>query len=584
MLSKSKSLVLLVISLVLLGTQARAVQASEPGISRSFFVNTKYDHTGRTQLTATPRWFGQHAQYFVEDAYWQTLNPNQQTELERAVVRLLQEFDQRIYPIETGFWGSEPNPGIDADPRLVILLSDLIDTAGGYFDTTNEFLRQVAPQSNESELIVINVRTLSGERNGFPFLAHEFQHLISFYQRNFARNLDDDVWLNEMRSEYSVELLGYNNPYRNSSLQLRLANWLADPTDSLTEWKNKASDYAQITLFSQYLAEQFGPTVLRDTLRGTSTGMAALSNALSASGSSLTASDVFMRWSVANLVNNPELADWSGYKNENIRRALPVSPTRTLNNLGDNSEYIFQENFSDWQAKWLALDNLPAGNNNVLQIDLSSAQLADFRLAAVLYKNDQPSELKFYNLTNLVTPSIYFKLDAGVNKVVLIPAKFSKLYDFTDHEATVPLTLRIRRAIDTSPLTPEEATGANPNAVLTVSKLIDGSLIRVVGDSKVYLYQNGYRRWIRNEKIFRFYDWSFAQVINLDQTQVETIPESNLIQLAGDKKVYQLDELNRKHWLKMTGEKFITSGRNFSAVFKINKNEFNFYKLSTHFF
>ena len=583
MLLRNKILALLVPSVVLIGFWPSGTRASDIGVSQNFFVNTEYDRTGRTQLTATPRWTGEHAQYFVEDTYWQTLDYNQQTNLSFQVEQLLQEFDQRIYPIETGFWGSEPNPGVDNDPRLVIVLSDLVDTAGGYFNTNNEFPRRLAIQSNEREMIVVNVRALKDERHSFVFLAHEFQHLISFYQRNFVRNLDDDVWLNEMRSEYSVELLGYNNPYSNSSLQLRLANWLADPTDSLTEWKNKASDYAQITFFSQYLAEQFGPTVLRDTLRGTSTGMMALSNALSASGSKLTASDVFMRWAVVNLVDDVELESWSGYRNENIRRALPVASTRTLNNLGDGGEYVFQENFSDWQAKWLELGNLVSGNNNILQLDLSGNQLADFRLAAVLYKNNQPSAIKFYNLINLATPSIFIKLDSGVNKVVLIPAKFSKQKGFTDNDMTTRLTLRAKRVGDISLITPEEATSPSVVDVVSGNNLIDGSLIRALGDSKVYLYQNGYRRWIRSEEIFRFYNWSFAQVIDLDQARLEKIPESNLIRLTEDKKVYQLDALG-KHWLRMSGEKFIASGRNFSAVFIVNKNEFNFYKLSTYFF
>ena len=583
MLLRNKILALLVPSVVLIGLWPSGTRASDIGVSQNFFVNAKYDRTGRTQITATLRWLGEQAQYFIEDAYWQKLNINQQTDLSRQVTRLLQEFDQHIYPVETGFWGSEPNPGIDGDPRLVIVFSDLIDTAGGYFDTINQYSRRLAVDSNEREIINVSVHILNEEQQGPAFLAHEFQHLISFYQRNFARNLDDDVWLNEMRSEYSVELLGYNNPYRGSGLQRRVADWLADPTDSLTEWKNNSSDYAQITLLAQYLVEQFGPTVLRDTLRGTSTGMTALTNALSANGSALTARDVFMRWAIANLVNNTELESWSGYKNENIRRALPVASTRTLNNLGDMGEYIFQENFSDWQAKWFELGNLVSSNNNVLQLDLGGDQLADFRLAAVLYKNNQPSAIKFYNLINLAVPSIFIKLDSGVNKVVLIPVKFYKQKGFTNNEMTTRLTLRAKRISDVDLITPDETTPLDTINTVISSSLIDGSLIRAVGDSKVYLYQNGYRRWIRSEKIFRFYNWSFAQVVDLDQARLERIPESNLIRLTGDKKVYQLDALG-KHWLRMSGEKFIASGRNFSTVFTVNKNEFNFYKLSTHFF
>ena len=43
------------------------------------------------------------------------------------------------------------------------------------------------------------------------FIAHELQHLINWNQKERLVDLKEDVWLNEMRSEYVPSLLDYFN-------------------------------------------------------------------------------------------------------------------------------------------------------------------------------------------------------------------------------------------------------------------------------------------------------------------------------------------------------------------------------------
>ena len=190
------------------------VSADTIGQAVVFNVNSKYDQFSRTRLSATLRQVSEHAYFYVEDRYWENLNPNQRTSLSNSISDLSQEFDNNIYPTETQFWGSEPNPGIDGDSKVTIVLEDLVSGNGGYFAASNEYPKQIAGESNEREMIFMSVQAGSFAK---IFLGHEFQHLISHNQKELIRKVQEDVWLNELRSEYSVSLLAYNDNFYNSS-------------------------------------------------------------------------------------------------------------------------------------------------------------------------------------------------------------------------------------------------------------------------------------------------------------------------------------------------------------------------------
>src|SRR3990167_6344405 len=156
------------------------------GQTQIFNVNSKYDQFSRTSLGATLRNVSEHAYFYVEDKYWDGLNPNQRVSLSNSISVLSEEFDDNIYPIETQFWGSEPNPGIDGDPKITILLEDLISGNGGYFDSSNQFSKNVSSNSNEREIIFISIQAGNFAK---IFLTHEFQHLISHNQKELLRKV-----------------------------------------------------------------------------------------------------------------------------------------------------------------------------------------------------------------------------------------------------------------------------------------------------------------------------------------------------------------------------------------------------------
>lgn len=108
--------------------------------------------------------------------------------------------------------------------------------------------------------------------------------------------------------------------------------------------------------------------------------------------------------------------------------------------------------------------------------------------------------------------------------------------------------------------------------------LSNGSLIRAVNDYKVYIINNNYIRHILDGEIFNFYghlNWDNIQEVT--STQINNYQESFLIRAKDDYKVYEIDNNKTKHWLNITAEEFINSGRKWEMVYVVNEEERDFY-------
>src|SRR3989344_8312227 len=189
--------VVIVICLLVFGFNARA---DILGHGQQFFISSQYDAQSRTVINSTLRYVSERAYFYVANDYWDGVGTAARSQAIDQIKLLAQEFDTRIYPIETQFFGAEPNPGIDGDPRITILLTPLIENAGGYYDTSNQYPIAEARDSNRREMIYLNIKETANLNKMFAFLAHEFQHLLSFNQKENLRLVSDDIWLNELRS------------------------------------------------------------------------------------------------------------------------------------------------------------------------------------------------------------------------------------------------------------------------------------------------------------------------------------------------------------------------------------------------
>ncbi|MEK9157660.1 MAG: hypothetical protein AAB638_00565 [Patescibacteria group bacterium] len=521
--------------------------ADTVGDRRTFFVNSLYDASSRTSISASLINVSSKAYFYVEDGYTDKLSSSELTLFNQRLQSLAQEFDNVIYPKETEFWGSEPNPGIDKDPRIAILVQRLTPSTGGYFDTVNGYSLAQVNNSNQREMITISIDTL-GNSHVSSFLSHEFQHLISFNQKELLRDTTEEIWLNELRSQYAVTVAGYNQDFRNSDLSNRLRSFLDKPTDSLTEWMSSNLDYAPVTLFGHYLVDRFGPSILQETLHGSSNGIDSINAYLSSRHQFENFSDIFADWEWATYFNNQAQDSRYGYTNPSLKY-IQVSPTelRQLNASGPN---MFSYSLKPWQPMWnqFILDSRASASKNIK----FSWQGSGFQVSYA----DASGVPRLLNNGDVVTQS--------KSGFVLMPTYIAKTSGFGNTEPSVPLALTIE-------YTDQPTTN-------TSSVLKDGALIAHAGTPDTYVIWGTYKRYLAPE-VLKFYGLENIKVNIVPEAVFQSYMPSNYIRAIDEKKVYAVWPDGTKHWLNMTAQTFTDSYRDWNSVFIVNNLESNFYRI-----
>ncbi len=220
------------------------------------------------------------------------------------------------------YFGSPPD--IDGDGKLDILLLDIDDNfassgsyIAGFFDP-NDLTN--SPTSNRRDIIYIDLYPsivfegeLSVERS-IPTLAHEYQHLIHI---NYEGPEREYIFINEGLSELAEIVCGFT-PRSESK-------FLEDPFQPLFEWNqtDPLSDYSRASLWTHYLFEQIGYDYISKLVQSSLTGPADLSQ-LCHRYSERTFPELFVDWSVTNLVNNGNIDSRYGY-NHPMRKDFKVS-------------------------------------------------------------------------------------------------------------------------------------------------------------------------------------------------------------------------------------------------------------------
>ncbi|MEK7217544.1 MAG: hypothetical protein AAB640_00710 [Patescibacteria group bacterium] len=524
------------------------VWADTVGERHTFFVNPIYDATGRTSVSVTLEYVGTHAYFYVEDAYLDSLRPSERIVFNQQIAVLAQEFDNNIYPKETAFWGSEANPGIDNDSKITILLERLTSGTGGYFDSVNGYTTTQSPQTNQREMIMANVLSLSTSHLKI-FLAHELQHLISFNQKELLRDASEDTWLNELRSQYAVTLVGYNDNFQNSDLAQRLQIFLNNSADSLTEWPNTNLDYAVVTLFGQYLVDRFGPAILQETLRSSSTGIDSINKYLANHQSLENFGDVFADWVWTNYYNNRTQDVRYGYINPNLQ-TIHVSPTDSKQLTSQNLNSYFYS-LKPWQSAWYQFrtDSLaPAGQNIKISWPDSEFQI---------YYADASGVERRVSSGDIIAPP-------PTGTFILMPVNESQTTNFGTSEVSALLTLSIEYT--------------NQPVLTLASAIQDGSLIMHAGTPDIYVIWGTYKRYLAPE-VLKFYGLDPAKAITVPESVFQSYMPSNYIRVVNEKKVYAVWPDGTKHWLNMTAQHFTDSYRDWNSVFIVNNLESSFYKL-----
>lgn len=264
---------------------------------------------------------------------------------------LKSQSDNDIYDWVTNIygkeWGSDAHSKyqevIDANNEITILLTDIDQDNNpnggviGFFWSKDNITKSNLAGSNERVMFYADAIMFANEKDGdpgwnitdpFPMemvstLAHEFQHMIHFYQKTLLRTSDGtatDTWIDEMLAETTEDIVATkirsNGPRAVSpdngdagdanNKKGRYPLFNQNNTLSLTAWTTYA-DYAKVSAFGTFLIRNYGGAqLLHDIMHNAYTNEEAVLDAVhkSADGADKSFDDLLREWGVAVLLSD----------------------------------------------------------------------------------------------------------------------------------------------------------------------------------------------------------------------------------------------------------------------------------------
>ncbi len=520
----------------------------------NFDVNKDLDAQGRASVSADVEVAGERANFFVEKDYRDKLPAPEILRLNSIVSNLSSEFSNNIYPKLRAVFGEEQSGG-----KITVLLHNMKGGVGGYV--------------RDADKIYVNIEEILNSDLGASYIAHEFQHLITFNQKTILRGLEEEKWLNEARSEYAPTVLGYNKQFSGSYLKKRVSEFLAHPSDALRDWRGRSIDHASASLFMHYLLDRYGTDILKSMMAANNVGAESIDTALLSLGRAERFQDVFRDWILAVYINSStdDVPEKFKYKDANLSfGALRVLPTTTFR-VYDN--YLSGANFliDNWSGQWHRFVPGALGEETTLHVKISSpgtgrypASPGSLSVPYIVSDFFGSTKVKFFDLSQGSTLSVP-QFGNIVSSVVVVPIFSAEGGNNISNTGSYALEAFISNSF--------------------VSRFSEGALVRAEGDPKVYIIKNSpkigvvFKRWIQTEKVFGFYKhFTWSDIIEVKPVLLTAFPESFLMRRAGDFRVYEVDVSGRKTWLNMTAAEFTASGRSWDAVYEVNEDEFNWYK------
>jgi len=435
--NKNKIIIFLFSSILFLGI-GFFVQAENLGENANFNIDPSYDISGRTQLTASLIKIAPKLYLYIDKTWWDSQDSLKQNEILNILDSLSLEFENKIYPTLTRTFGSEWNPGIDGDSRITVLLQPMIKEAGGYFNSGDEYPRAQYPNSNQREMIYLNVEHLNSPILK-SLLAHEFTHLITFNQKERTYGVSEEIWLNEARSEYAPALLGYDDIYEGSNLQRRVRNFLDRPTDSLTEWQGKFYDYGVLNIFTRYLVDIYGVEILTDSLKMKKTGIESLNAVLSKKSYIEDFSQIFVNWTIAILMNDCSVGLKYCYRSPNLTN-FRIMPTVNFLPFSDQSTLSVISETKQWAGSWQKF----IGGKGNLKLEFSGSPEINFKVPYIVEDSEENYSISFLQLDQNQKGEISIS-DWGTENtaLIIIPSAETKLSNFSNQELSYQFSWKV---------------------------------------------------------------------------------------------------------------------------------------------
>ena len=279
------------------------------------------------RITARLMAITEHTYFWVEEGL----------DLDRNTLNgVASRFEEEYYPRITSLFGQEWQPGIDNDPHFSILHLLGSSTAAelGYFTNVDEYPGTLYPESNEQELVYLNMAQLELDSDlYYGTLTHELQHLIQWYV-----DPNEATWLNEGLSQLAEIYMGLNT--------VDAYDFELKPSTRLNSWDNDEekidTHYAAAFLYTVYIWEQLGERAVQELSRHPANGLASLRTILAGHQPDLTLEQFTADWVAANYLDDPAAGPRYYYRNldpgrlsvEKQIRELPLDLITELDQFG----------------------------------------------------------------------------------------------------------------------------------------------------------------------------------------------------------------------------------------------------------
>lgn len=298
------------------------------GDKEKFWISNS-DTAEHFQIDATLLYITPHSYFWAEDGA--QVN-------ESDMKALMDTFENKIYPTDREFFGSEANPGVDGDPHIYVLYASSIGhNIAGYFNSSDSFNPLVKEYSNAHETYVLGTSQDLGNEYTYATLAHEFVHMIQN-----ASDRNDVSWMNEGFAEVGSFLNGY---YVGGADSLYVQN----PDLQLNSWADNSSPdfsahYGQSFLYLAYFLDRFGEEATKALTNNPENDLISVDDTLAQlnitdpqTEQPITADDVFMDWAVAMHLMDGSIGD-GRYQYRNYPSAPQTTTSESISSCPQSTD------------------------------------------------------------------------------------------------------------------------------------------------------------------------------------------------------------------------------------------------------
>ena len=300
------------------------------GDTKMFWVEQYYNNNVWVEREATLRASGEHANIWVMNDNYMPGSTGTGNKITTAQAQALAAKFDIIYPAATNILGYEygggpgGDGGRDGDPKIQILVYDIVNSAGtvqaaGYFWSKDYYPQEqlLTQKTNLAEIFYIDASQVNTVPDYiYTTLAHEFQHMINFNQKQIKRGLASASWYNEMLSmmteDVIADLIGIAPTNSRHEIRVRIPVFLRYYSEvGFTEWNTLDSySYAKGFAFGAYLMRNYGgANLLGRILANNTANEASITAALNEISPGMDFQQALNRFGEAMIFSGPEMPE-----------------------------------------------------------------------------------------------------------------------------------------------------------------------------------------------------------------------------------------------------------------------------------